>query len=284
MGNIVWLASYPKSGNTWMRAFIYNLIENPSRPARIELLPDYFESESKPCWYEPYLDESKPEQTSFDEMMALRPRVQQDIANSVVRGSVFTKTHNQFTHYNGTPLHNMNVTAAAVYIVRNPLDVLISTADHFGLSFDETIDFMGDSNTGALSNAENVATFLGSWSDHVESWTLNPHPQFVVLKYEDMLAKPKQAFTRVAKLLGLDKDKQRIKQAIAFSSFRELQKQELQTGFVERSPDSKAFFRKGQKNQWVELLSDNQVSKIVDQHRNQMDRFGYVPPRYRKSE
>jgi hypothetical protein len=281
MGNIVWLASYPKSGNTWLRAFIYNLIENPGRPGPIEALPDYFESESKPRWYIPYLDKTDLAETSFDEMIALRPKVHQDIANSVPRGSVFTKTHNQFTHYNDVPLHNMSVTAAAIYIVRNPLDVLLSTADHFGLSLDAAIDFMGNVKTGSLSNPENVATFLGSWSNHVESWTINPHQQFVVLRYEDMLDQPLRAFTRVAKLLGLNKDKSRIKQAISFSSFQELKKQELKSGFVERSPDSKAFFRKGQKNQWVNSLNDDQVTRMIDHHRDQMARFGYIPPKYR---
>jgi hypothetical protein len=173
------------------------------------------------------------------------------------------------------------VTAGAIYIVRNPLDVVLSMADHFSLGLDESIEFIGNPQTAAPSSVENVASFLGSWSDHVDSWTANPHPQFVILKYEDMLARPLRAFTRASRLLGMDKDKGRIRRAIQFSSFRELKKQELKSGFVERSPDAKAFFRKGQKNQWAEVLSDDQVARVVELQKEQMTRFGYVPPRFR---
>ena len=86
MGNIVWLASYPKSGNTWLRAFICNLIENPERPARIADLPGYFEDESKPRWYEPYTGGRGAAALTFEEAMALRPHVHRDIASSRARG------------------------------------------------------------------------------------------------------------------------------------------------------------------------------------------------------
>ena len=104
MGNIVWLASYPKSGNTWLRAFIYNLIEDPPRPGRIADLPTYFEEESKPRWYEPYAKGRALADLSFDEALALRPRVHQDIAASRARGSIFVKTHNMFGQHDGQAL------------------------------------------------------------------------------------------------------------------------------------------------------------------------------------
>ncbi len=281
MGNIVWLASYPKSGNTWMRAFIYNLIENPPRPGRIADLPTYFEEESKPRWYAPYAGEGGVESMDFDQAMALRPRAHQAIAESRERGTIFTKTHNMFGHLQGIPLHNLSVMAGAVYIVRNPLDVVLSVADHFRLSIDEAIDFMANEETGTPTNEENVAGFMGSWSTHVASWTVQPHAGIVVLRYEDLQDKPLKAFGAVAKLLGMGKDKNRVRKAIQFSSFRELKKQELAGGFIEKSPNSEHFFRKGSKNQWAETLSDEQVSRMVESHREQMQRFDYIPPKFR---
>ena len=281
MGNIVWLASYPKSGNTWLRAFIYNLLENPVRPGDIARLPTYFEDESKPRWYQPYLAGSQASELPFEEAMALRPQVHQDIANSRERGSIFTKTHNMFGQLGGVPVHNMRVMAGAIYVVRNPLDVVLSVADHFGLSVDEAIEFMGNEETGTTTNEENVAGYMGSWSTHVASWTAQPHPSIVVVRYEDMQDKPVKAFGAVAKLLGLDRDRDRLRKAIRFSAFSELKKQELNAGFVEKSPNSRHFFRKGTRNQWTESLSDEQVRKIVTRHFEQMHRFGYVPPRFR---
>lgn len=281
MGNIIWLASYPKSGNTWMRAFIYNLIENPARPGRIAELPAYFEEESKPRWYEPYAGDGGVAAMDFDQVMALRPRVHQDIANSRERGSIFTKTHNMFGQLQGIPLHNLAVMAAAIYILRNPLDVVLSVADHFGLSIDEAIDFMANEETGTPTNEENVAGFMGSWSTHVASWTAQPHPAILVVRYEDLQDNAIKSFGSVAKLLGLGKDRNRLRKAIQFSSFSELKQQELRGGFVEKSPNSRNFFRKGSKNQWAEALSDEQVARIVDRHRQQMSRFDYIPPKFR---
>ena len=265
-----------------MRSFIYNLIQDGNKPGLISALPTFFESESKPYWYLPYIGGRAITEPTIDEMMALRPRVHSAIANSVHSGSIFTKTHNQLCNYNGLPLHNMAVTAAAIYIVRNPLDVVISMADHFGMSLDDAIRFMGDNRTIAPSTIEDVAGFLGSWSNHVESWSRDLNDQFIVLRYEDMITKPLRTFSRVAKLLNLNQDKQRIKRAIEFSSFSELKKQEMASGFIERSPESKAFFRKGKKNQWVNELDDAQITRIIDAHKRQMSRFDYVPPRYKK--
>lgn len=281
MGNIVWLAAYPKSGNTWLRAFIYNLIEQPSKPGRISLLPDYFESESDPRWYLPLLGGRTLDQCSGEDIISLKSAVHRKIASSRPRGTVFTKTHNRFGSYNGHPLHNTAVMSGAIYIVRNPLDVVLSTADHFGLDTDAAIDFMANEETGTPSNMENVVSYLGSWSSHVKSWTRQEHQQIVVMRYEDMLDKPLKAFGQVAKLLGLGKDKKAIKRAIQFSSFNELKKQEARDGFIERSQNSKSFFRKGRKNQWVDELQDDQVARMVEQHREQMERFNYIPPRFR---
>lgn len=281
MGNIVWLASYPKSGNTWMRAFIYNLIENPSRPGRIADLPAYFEEESKPRWYAPYAGDGGVAALDFDQAMALRPQVHQDIAQSRDRGTIFTKTHNMFGHLQGIPLHNLSVMAGAVYLVRNPLDVVLSVADHFGLSVDAAMDFMANEETGTPTNEANVAGYMGSWSTHVQSWTQQPHPAIVVVRYEDLQDKPLKAFGSVAKLLGMGQDPQRLRKAIQFSSFRELKQQELADGFIEKSPNSRHFFRKGSKNQWAQALNDAQVAAIVERHREQMQRFGYTPPRFR---
>ena len=281
MGNIVWLASYPKSGNTWLRAFIYNLVEKPAQPGQIAVLPDYFESESVPRWYLPLLGGRTLEECSDEEIIALKTTVHRQIAASRPRGSIFTKTHNRFGSFNGYPLHDISVMAGAVYVVRNPLDVVLSTSDHFGLSIDETIDFMANEETGTPSDMENVMSFLGSWSSHVESWTHKDHQSIVVVRYEDLLDKPLKAFGQVAKLLGLGKDKNAIKRAIRFSSFSDLKKQEARDGFIERSQSSKSFFRKGRKNQWVDELHDEQVARIVERHREQMSRFNYIPPRFR---
>lgn len=277
MGSLVWLASYPKSGNTWMRLFLENYFRNDRQPANINEAWRFCFDESKPNWYEPYAGGRPTPDLSPEEIAGIRPRAQRDIANSVP-GTVFVKTHNFMGEFDGQPLHNLQVTAGGIYIIRNPLDVVLSVSDHFGLSVDGAIDFMGTDITASLNSETNVSQVLSSWSVNVASWTGSPHDSLLVLRYEDMLDKPGKAFTRVTGFLSEPRDSERVKRAVRFSSFKELRKQESSAGFIERSPNSERFFRKGRKNQWREGLTRDQVRRIVSEHGEQMERFKYVPP------
>src|ERR1700752_534070 len=135
MGNIVWLASYPKSGNTWIRAFLANLVANRSDPVPLNDLPRYCEDEARPELFT--IIAGKPSiELSLDEIIAARPQVHALIAADA-RGSRFVKSHNFAGQMGGHPLHNASVTAGAIYVVRNPLDVAVSMTHHFGLTLDE---------------------------------------------------------------------------------------------------------------------------------------------------
>lgn len=280
MGNIAWLASYPKSGNTWLRAFIYNLLMQPEKPGSLSELHHYFESESSIEWYRPLLGGRRPDSAEPMEIFALRLRVHEQIAERVSDGTVFTKTHNLFGKVNGHPLHNLAVTAGAIVVVRNPLDVALSMADHFGLGLDETIARMANPNAYSPGDEFNVASYLGSWSSHVRSWTTQSHERIRIIRYEDMLDEPIATFSRVAALLGLGDDRARIERAVRFSEFGQLREQEQRAGFAERSPHSRFFFRAGRKDQWREGLTPAQARRVCSQHREQMQHFAYLPAEY----
>ena len=277
MGNLLWIASYPKSGNTWVRAFMENYLKNADRPVDINSLHQVSTAESYAHRYQKYLKEGqKTTDLSVAEICALRPMVQQDIAEQA-SGTVFVKTHNYYGEFEGYPLHNASVTSSAIYIVRNPLDVTLSMSNYFNYSIDETIDYMAEEMTGTPNEPENVPQIITSWSMHVESWTREENPALLVLRYEDMLADPRKVFRKLESFLSLRKDPARLKNAIKHSSFDQLRAQEQKRGFVEKHEISNSFFRHGRKNQWREKLSDAQVQKIVDNHRVQMERFKYIP-------
>lgn len=278
MGGLIWLASYPKSGNTWMRSFLHNLLRNAREPVDINEIDDFCVGESAAGWYGRHL--SKPlEEMELAEIARLRPQVQRDFTQ-VFPDSVFVKTHNFLGEWHGVPLHNMDVTAGAIYVLRNPLDVVISMTHHFGIDTDQAIFRMG--NEGALTEpgATHVPEFHSSWSSHVKSWTAQPNPRLFVVRYEDLLAKPRKHFKQVTAFLGLKPSRERLERAIRNSSFKALKAQEQKTGFKEKSEYAKAFFREGRTEQWREKLTPDQVRAIVDRHREQMDRFGYVPKDY----
>jgi sulfotransferase family protein len=278
MGNIVWLASYPKSGNTWLRAFLANLIADRTTAVPLTELPNYGALESDPSIYSRVAERPSTE-LDFDQLCALRPRVHEAIAAAAPR-TIFVKTHSMAGVHEGVPLHTPSVTAGAIYVVRNPLDVAISMSHHFAISLDAAIDFLGDERA-ATENTELFTTeFLSSWSQHVASWARMESERILILRYEDLLEKPLKAFGKMARLIGLGNDNARIGRAVRHASFSALADMERRNGFVEVPIKGKHFFRDGRANQWREVLSREQVQRVIAGHREQMAQFRYVPAGY----
>jgi hypothetical protein len=278
MGNIVWLASYPKSGNTWLRAFIANLTANRAAPVPLAELPRYGDLEARPDLFSQLAGRPNTE-LDFAQISELRPRVHEAIAAAAPK-TVFVKTHNLAGSHDGHPLHNPTVSAGAIYIVRNPLDVAISMSHHFGIGIDDAIAFMGNPDA-ALENSDLFVTqFLGTWSQHVASWTALEGARILVLRYEDLLEKPVKGFLKVAKLIGLDSDRARVERAVKHASFSSLSAMEQRDGFVEVPIKGKHFFRAGRMHQWRDALSREQVTRIVSDHRDVMSRLRYLPAGY----
>lgn len=275
MGAIIWLASYPKSGNTWVRAFLHNLLRNPDKPADINALDRFCMGEDKAQYYN-HFDKRPCGEMSPEDIAALRPKVHR-LLTEASPDSVFVKTHNYMGTAADTPLVTMEHTAGAIYIMRNPLDVVISYSHHYGYTIDEAIMSMADSGSGTVTTDINVRQVFSTWSRHVESWTANPSASLYVARYEDMHHKPFKTFGNLAKFLGLKPPKKRLQRAIANASFKTLSKQEDEHGFVERSEHTR-FFRSGKIGQWRDRLTPEQVAKIIDDHRETMTKHGYLKP------
>jgi Sulfotransferase domain. len=278
MGNIVWIASYPKSGNTWVRVFLANLLADADRPLALSELSRFADDEALPERYAA-LGGQASETLSSEQLAALRPRVQARIVEGR-SGTVLVKTHNLRGLQDGFPLQHPELTAGAIYVVRNPLDLAVSMSHHFGIGVDQAIDRLCDERTATANDRLFVTQVLGSWSQHVASWSEPPQPRIVVVRYEDLLSQPRKHFPRIARLLGLHEDRRRVERAIRHSGFAVLSAMERRDGFVEADRDRGRFFRRGQANQWREVLNREQIARLVDAHRPQMAGLGYLPPGY----
>jgi hypothetical protein len=279
---IVWLASYPKSGNTWTRTFLHNLIKILTGANKdgqdINDMNDYTAWDISSELFSEMLGKDARE-ASRDEIATVRPRVQQKLADET-DGLLFVKTHNALVLDRGVPAINSAVTSGAVYIVRNPLDVAISFGHHMGKTTDDAIWQMGQDDLETQVTEKSVYEVYGSWSQHVLSWTRRPNRAIYVMRYEDMLAEPVKTFGALANHLLMTPTREQLLEAIELSSFDNLRNQEEKEGFKEKPKVAKVFFRAGKADQWREELTEAQIKRIVSDHREQMQRFGYLPDGY----
>jgi hypothetical protein len=275
MQNILWLASYPKSGNTWLRVFLGNVFNNEDRPLDINRLGVYTYGEMSPDLYERVA--ARPLSTMNDRAIhRLRPQVHR-LLSSLRPDTVIAKIHNAVAFWDDVATVTPEVTAGAVYVVRNPLDMVLSYADHYGLRLDEAIEAISSHHNRTITTPGAVCQYLCDWSGHVKSWTEAPGLQPHVIRYEDLLAEPREHFAAMLRFMGLEIPNARLRRAIEFSSFAELQRQERKAGFSERSRKSERFFRQGKAEAWREALTAAQVDRLVEAHEATMRRFDYLP-------
>lgn len=272
--NIVWLASYPKSGNTWTRAFLINYLLNTEQPVPINQIHRLGIGDAVVNAYRmvskgPFDPEDPAAATR------LRPLVLRGITGNGADMN-FVKTHAINDTALGEALIPDPVTRMAVYILRNPLDVALSYARHYATTVDGAIDALARPDHTTKGSKQSMVQFLGTWSDHVGSWVDRAPFPVHVMRYEDMIADPKTAFSGLIQALGIPGDDDRLARAIRHSSFSELKAQEDRAGFVERARDGQSFFHTGTAGQWESGMTDSQVARMREAHGAVMDRFGYT--------
>lgn len=252
MNNMILLASYPKSGNTWLRILLSNLLYPEKAPVSInEILVGGFKTDKR---------------LSFDQLMPWEAsdlnRESTDcflpdfyrLALENEAETVFLKTHDMLRkNQDGEYIFPSERVKAAIHIVRHPLDVLPSYSKHFGLTHEEgltamlTPDQLIKTQHKPAKDKRRLPENHGSWNTHTLSWMDKDIP-FPVhrVRYEDLRKDPLTQFTRLFSALGMSFSKEQLQIAIEQSSFNNLQKQEMNSGFRERLDKSTApFFRKG---------------------------------------
>lgn len=275
--SIIWLASYPKSGNTWTRIFLANYLMNPDKPVPINQVHRFGMGDSIAKTYRMVAGNDRKMQNIHDVnvSLALRDKVLRGIVNNGADVN-FVKTHNIRSIAYGVPLVPPHFTRSAVYILRNPLDMVLSYSRHYGIEPAVAVEAISRSDNANAADGATVAQFLGSWSEHVNSWTSKaPYPQ-LVLRYEDMLENPEEAFGRLVTHVGVPLDPERLKKAIRFASFDEVAAQEKKEGFKENPGKSATFFTSGKSGQWKTGLSEELADRIRADHRAVMKRYGYL--------
>jgi len=276
---IVWLASYPKSGNTWIRIFLSNLIYNSTSVTDINDIPVNRLSYSRKL---------------FDDMIGLDTSLFTEQEEDDLRADAFSswgknlgktefiKVHESYYYdSNNRPVFPESVSQGVIYIVRNPLDILVSFSNHLKLPVDTVIEYMNNVEFNMTKMTGNnfkptLSLRVSSWSQNVLSWIDQDQIPVHIVRYEDLIEEGFQTFSRILNFLNLSYSDEELNTAIDKSQFVQLKKNESEKGFREQTNKEVTFFWKGELGNWKNYLSSLQKDRIINDHQEVMKRLNYL--------
>ncbi len=270
---IWWIASYPKSGNTWVRMFINAYVSG--FPIDINSGFQYALGDNNKIVFQ--CCATKPVDILTElEQVYIRPAALVALLNMSMSKHVCLKTHHAKVKVEDMPLIPPKLSAGGVYIVRDPRDIAISFADHMGEPIDKIIKCMNMREYMAVHKISKLIHVLVTWSLHVISWTSkNVDVPIEVIRYEDMLEKTSETFRKIVKALGFSEiNEERFNFALEQTKFSNLKAMEEKEGFREKGAGDK-FFRVGKAEQWKDILTKKQIKQIEEDHAEIMEKMGY---------
>ena len=276
---IIWLASYPKSGNTWMWFFIKSYFNPPNKKFSINHDKD-----------DTYLLETFPTERGFNELN-INYQDFFDISKNWINlqslinlnnKTNYLKTHNAMCTINNNKFTDINNTLGAIHIVRDPRDVLVSYSSYKSEKIDKTLEILLSNDSYEYSKFKDKfykRSLMGSWSSHYNSWKNYKSKETLLVKYEDMVNKSNTTFLKVLnylkKITKIEINHNKLNRAIDETSFENLKNLEIKEGF-KVNPSKKPFFRKGKVGDWKEKLNKDQTQKIEKAFKAEMIELGYL--------
>ena len=276
---IIWIASYPKSGNTWIRFFLLSLLSNSKVDVTLKDLHNIKQFPSKSLFKKFDIN------TNFknsNEISKYWLEAQKKInSDNKVR---FLKTHNAFCKINENVFTNNDNTLGTIYIVRDPRNIISSINNHFNHeNINISLEFMLDEYKGTGSE-KILPQLISSWKTHYNSWK-QMKKNYLLIKYENLINSPFSEFKKISiyleKFFGNKISDEKLESAIKLSSFERLKNIEEEKGFSESVVNEKTgsknkFFFLGPKNNWQELIDEKTVYQINKKFKKEMEELGYL--------
>src|SRR6056300_195842 len=283
---IFWIASYPKSGNTWLRTLISTYYYSKNGIFDQSILKNIGQFPEKRHFVGFNYDQENVADTT-----KLWIKSQEKInADKKIR---FFKTHNIFGKVNGCDFTNSQNSLGCIYVVRDPRNVITSLKNHYQINDNQALDWITNQKNYIYNVQEfekdgfSDFQFISSWNTHYKSWTVQKKIPIKFIKYENLVNETYKVFVEIIEYIyrickieeKLDKDK--IKKTIQSTSFESLKKYEEKNGFSEAVPakDDKSkkvsFFNLGPKNDWKKIIDDDLRKRIESEFKIEMNELGY---------
>ena len=278
---IVWLASYPKSGNTLLRSILSSYFFSNDGKFNFENLYQITQF--------PLLEHFTSINVDLNEDKAIfKNSINAQNFIDKEKGKVkFFKTHSSFSKIDGYNFTDLQNTLGVIYIVRDPRNVVNSLAHHYNFSLDEAIHTMIDGKKFMSRTDKNAEVFAGSWNFNYNSWkNLKQHKKYFLIKYEDLIKNKKSIILKVFKFLNslgmkFDIDMIKLNKVIKTTGFEKMKTKEQKETFTEAMIDEKTgkrkiFFNLGPKNDWRTNLDKKNKEKIEKAFSKEMEELGYL--------
>ena len=282
---IIWIASYPRSGNTWIRAFLSTYLysnENNTVFENIRKITNFpninqFQGifEINKFTEEELKDKKKKDKKKF-EISKHWVSAQKKI--NLNKEITFLKTHNFGGSLEGNDFSNSENTQGVIYVVRDPRSIAVSNAYHNNISFEQSVNDLLDEKIFA-TNDGNLLEFRSSWKVNYLSWKNRNYPK-IIIKYEDLYSEAFENFKKILNFIRRFKkveiEDSKIRETINLCKIEKLSKLEDLEGFHERLKDEKKFFRKGKIDEWKSKLNKEQINLIEKTFCNEMKDLKYL--------
>ena len=278
---IIWLASYPKSGNTILRALLASYLFTNDGIFNFELLKNIHQFPDTSLFKNQGIDVSNDEEVLKNYIKV------QEVINKVDQNKIrLLKTHSTFHDVGGYPFTNLSNTLGVIHIVRDPRNVVNSYANHYQETLEEAAISMTSFKILCGSKGK-ISTHLGSWDSHYNVWkTFNKTNKYLLVKYEDLLQDKKNKMIEILKFFHsitstkFVLDEVKLNNSIETTSFEKMKALEKKIGFPEavknKKNESINFFNLGPKNNWDKILPENIKSKIEKSFKKEMEELGYL--------
>lgn len=275
--HIIFLASFPKSGNTWMRSFLAALLKEGKELESFDDLKSDWGILSSRGLIDRLLGIDTGDESQIN-VQKLRYEAYAFGATELEEDQ-FVKTHDT-PFYKGIPIIPKEIVKQVVLIVRNPFDMVASFANHMSCSLEKAV-FALNSGSTALAKSANkqggqVAQYMGSWSDFYNCWKNTFRSKITIIRYEDMLNDSLITFKKVVESTGLKYSDEDIQSAIEATRFDKLQKLEKEQGFKEKSVKTEQFFRQGKAGNWRNEITQEMAEQIIDRHYSTLLELNYI--------
>jgi len=278
---IIWLASYPKSGNTLLRSILSTYFYSSDGVLKFENL-DKISQFPQSHHFLPLGIDIENEEQVFKNFINAQNFINED------KGKLkFFKTHSSLCKMYDSNFTDINNTLGAIYIVRDPRNVVSSFAHHYGLGIDEATETLIDNNKYMDKTVKNCKIFLGSWNFNYNSWkNFKKTKKYLLIKYEDLINKKKTVMLRIFKYLEslgvkLEIDMVKLNKVIKTTDFEYMKNKEKKETFYEALIDSKTgkrknFFNLGPNNDWRKHLDEKNKVTIEKTFKKEMIELGYL--------